>query len=71
MTASALLRHGPGHATVLLDGLTDWMVRKEFATVDQFRGLLSVTPGTDVAEHERSGYVSAMRKANSNLYGPW
>ena len=25
MTASALLRHGPEHATVLLDGLSDWM----------------------------------------------
>ena len=31
MTASALLRHGPGHAAVLLDGLSDWMARKGFA----------------------------------------
>ena len=28
MTASALLRHGPEHATVLLDGLSAWMARK-------------------------------------------
>jgi dihydroorotate dehydrogenase (fumarate) len=71
MTASALLRHGPEHATVLLDGLTDWMARKEFATVDQFRGLLSVPTGRDRAEHERLGYVSAMREANSRVYGSW
>src|SRR3984893_18204241 len=27
MTASSLIRHGPGHATVLLDGLADWLGR--------------------------------------------
>jgi dihydroorotate dehydrogenase (fumarate) len=32
MTASALLRHGPAHAGVLLDGLSDWMRRKQYAT---------------------------------------
>jgi len=30
MTTSALLRHGPEHATALLDGLTAWMTRKGF-----------------------------------------
>lgn len=71
MTASALLRHGPEHATVLLDGLSDWMARKGFAAVDQFRGLLSVPPGSDQVAHERVGYVSAMREANSSGYGSW
>ena len=42
MTASALLRHGPEHATVLLDGLSDWMARKGFAAVDELRGMLAV-----------------------------
>ena len=49
MTASALLRHGPEHATVLLDGLSDWMARKGFAAVDELRGMLAVPPGTDEA----------------------
>jgi len=71
MTASALLRHGPEHATVLLDGLSDWMTRKGFVAIDQLRGLLSVPPGTDEAAQERMGYVSAMREANSAVYGPW
>jgi dihydroorotate dehydrogenase (fumarate) len=71
MTASALLRHGPEHATVLLDGLSDWMARKGFAAVDEFRGLLSVPPGRDQVGHERAGYVSAMREANSSVYGSW
>jgi dihydroorotate dehydrogenase (fumarate) len=28
MTASALIRHGPGYAAVLLDGLAAWMTRQ-------------------------------------------
>ena len=64
MTTSALLRHGPAHAAVLLDGLSAWMARKGFAAVDELRGILAVPPGTDEAAHERAGYVSALRKAN-------
>jgi dihydroorotate dehydrogenase (fumarate) len=71
MTTSALLRHGPEHATVLLDGLSGWMARKGFATVNQLRGLLSVTRDAGEAAHEREGYVRAMQAANNNLYGPW
>jgi dihydroorotate dehydrogenase (fumarate) len=71
MTASALLRHGPEHAAVLLEGLSSWMERKGFARVDDLRGLLAVPPGTDEAAHERAGYVSVLRAANSNFYGPW
>ena len=69
MTASALLRHGPEHATVLLDGLSDWMARKGFATVDELRGMLAVPPGTDEAGYERAGYVAALREADSGIYG--
>ncbi len=71
MTTSALLRHGAQHANVLLEDLTGWMARQGFTSVDELRGLLSVTPATDEAAHERAGYVSAMQAANNNLYGPW
>ena len=71
MTASALLRHGPEHATALLDGLSEWMARKEFAAVDELRGLLAVPSDTDEAVYERAGYVAALRGANSGNYGPW
>ena len=70
MTASALLRHGPGHATVLLDGLSDWMTRKRFTSVDDVRGMLAVPHGTDGTVYERASYVGALRDANSGLYGP-
>jgi dihydroorotate dehydrogenase (fumarate) len=71
MTASALLRHGPQHATVLLDGLSAWMARKGFQSVDELRGMLSVPPDTDAAEYERAGYVTGLRAANVRAYGPW
>jgi len=71
MTASALLRHGPDHATVLLDGLSDWMGRKGFAAVDELRGMLAVPPSADQTGYERAGYVSALREANSITDGPW
>ena len=71
MTASALLRHGPAHATVLLDGLSAWMARKGFKSVDELRGMLSVPPGTDAAAYERAGYVTGLRAANVRAYRAW
>jgi len=64
MTTSALLRHGPEHATVLLDGLEAWMSRKRFESVDRFRAMLAVPAGSDASAYERAGYVQAMRVAN-------
>ena len=71
MTTSALLRNGPEYAAVLLDGLSDWMLRKGFTTVDEVRGKLSVPSDTDEAAYERAGYVGAMRAANNSPSGPW
>jgi len=70
MTASALIRHGPEHAAVLLDGLSEWMVRKGYHSVADLRGMLAMPEGADEAGFERAGYVSAMRAANAGQ-GPW
>jgi dihydroorotate dehydrogenase (fumarate) len=61
MTTSALLRHGPGYAADLLDGLAGWMHRKGFATVNELRGLLSAEAG--LAVPGRTGYLSAIEQA--------
>jgi dihydroorotate dehydrogenase (fumarate) len=68
MTASALLRHGPGYAGVLIDGLAGWLARKGFGAVADARGLLSVPAGVDDADLERAGYVAALQAANG---GAW
>ena len=65
MTASALLRHGPAYAGTLLDGLTDWMVRKGFHTVGEVRGLLSTPAGADLPAAERAGYVDVLTTAQA------
>jgi dihydroorotate dehydrogenase (fumarate) len=70
MTASALLRHGPAHACTLLDGLTDWMKRRDYTAVGQVRGLLSVPPTIDETAYERAGYVTALQEAQE-AYGHW
>jgi len=71
MSTSALLRHGPAYAGELLGGLTSWMARKDFGSLDQVRGMLSVPSGADEAAYERAGYVTAMRAANAGAYNPW
>jgi dihydroorotate dehydrogenase (fumarate) len=68
MTATALLRHGPEHARVLVDGLSDWMTRKGFADVGDLRGMLAVPHDADEALYEREGYVGALRDANRGIY---
>src|SRR5262249_3978473 len=70
MTASALLRHGPGYADILLGELSAWMARKGVGSVAEVRGLLAVPAGTDQAAFERAGYVTALEAANKG-YGPW
>jgi dihydroorotate dehydrogenase (fumarate) len=68
MTASALLRHGSGYAAELIDGLSTWMQRKGFRSVDDLRGMLAVPADADQGAFERAGYVSAMRAANTGVY---
>jgi dihydroorotate dehydrogenase (fumarate) len=63
MTTSALLRHGPDHAAVLLDGLTAWMERKGFASVGDVRGLLAAAKGAAKDAYGRAGYRSAIEEA--------
>lgn len=63
MTTSSLLRHGPSHVRVLLDGLEDWMGRKGFSSLGAVRGLLAATPEGEPT-YGRTGYLSAVEQAN-------
>jgi dihydroorotate dehydrogenase (fumarate) len=65
MTTSALLRHGPSHASRLLAGLTEWMTRKGFRTLGELRGMLAAPAQADGDTHLRAGYVDALRAANT------
>jgi dihydroorotate dehydrogenase (fumarate) len=69
MTTSALLRHGPGHVTTLLDGLTAWMARKGIGSVGEIRGLLAPSAETPQPGFGRYGYLHAVEQA-TRAYSP-
>jgi dihydroorotate dehydrogenase (fumarate) len=70
MTTSALLRHGPEHATTLLDGLSAWMTRKGFQSMNDLRGKLAIPDDHGEAARERASYVDTLRAADRGG-GPW
>jgi dihydroorotate dehydrogenase (fumarate) len=69
MTTSALLRHGPGHVVVLLDGLAAWLERKGFGSVGEVRGMLAAGADAAGSGYGRSGYLSAVGQG-TRVYGP-
>ncbi len=70
MTTSSLLRHGPGHVTVLLDGLAAWMERQGFASTDEVRGMFALAANATPADFGRADYLSAVKRATW-AYAPW
>jgi len=53
---------------VLIDGLSEWLKRKGFSTVDDVRGLLAVPAGAQGSAFERAGYLTAIKEASA-AYG--
>jgi dihydroorotate dehydrogenase (fumarate) len=71
MTTSALLRHGSGHAAVLLDGLGDWLRARGFESVGEARGLLSTSREQGDGRADRTGYVGVLEAAKRTYTGDW
>ncbi len=57
MTASSLLRHGPEHAKVLLEGLRAWLDANECSGVRQVRGSMRQGSVTNPGAFERANYM--------------
>jgi len=70
-SASALLRHGAGHASALLEGVRDWMRRKGYTAISEVRGMLAVPVTQDGTARQRQDYVGIVREADTRAYGPW
>jgi dihydroorotate dehydrogenase (fumarate) len=61
MTASSLLRHGPGHLRALVSGLETWLEARGFASVQAIQGLMRLShPESQAEAHERSDYVQSL-----------
>ena len=61
MTTSALLRHGVDYVAVLLAGLTSWLRAREFASVNQMRGIMSQERMRDPQAFERANYIKILQ----------
>ena len=57
MTASSLLRHGPGHIAVLRQGLEQWMESRGFDDIGRWRGQLAAAHLRDREALVRAQYI--------------
>lgn len=60
MTTSALLRHGEGYLKTLVDGLWDWMERRDYSSVEQMKGSMSQRSVADPSAFERANYIKIL-----------
>ncbi len=67
MTASAVLRHGPGLVSSILDELQDWMVEHDYESVDQLRGSASQRAVADPDAFVRANYLQTLTSWSTPL----
>lgn len=68
MLASALLHHGVGHLTHLVDGLTQWMETYEYTSIQQMCGSMSQQAVAEPAAFERANYMKALQSFDNRKY---
>ncbi len=61
MSTSALLRHGIGHMEALLSGLELWLTSREFASLEEVRGLMSQKRVENPSAFERANYIRILQ----------
>jgi dihydroorotate dehydrogenase (fumarate) len=67
MLASSLLKKGPTHIGTLLNGVRDWMVEREYSSVEQLKGSLSQQACPDPDSFERANYMKALQSYSSDF----
>jgi dihydroorotate dehydrogenase (fumarate) len=60
MMTSALLKHGLGHISVVLDQIQTWMVDHEYKSIHQMHGSLSHWAVAEPAAFERANYLRVL-----------
>lgn len=61
MATSALLRHGPGYAKTLIEGLVSWLSERDATSVNDIRGLLSHSRVSNPQAYERANYIKILQ----------
>jgi dihydroorotate dehydrogenase (fumarate) len=62
MMCSALLKHGPGRITEVLEGMKKWMLEHEYSSVEQMKGSMSHKSVADPSAFERANYMKALNR---------
>ena len=62
MLCSVLLKHGPEHTKVILDGMRQWMEAHEYHSIAQMRGSMSQKSCANPAAFERANYMKALQE---------
>ena len=60
MMCSALLKNGPQHITQVLKDVEQWMVEREYVSVQQMKGSLSQRSVADPSAFERANYMKSL-----------
>ncbi len=54
---SAILKHGAGHIQTVLDDLIQWMEEKEYVSIKQMKGSISLHHTSNPSAYERANYM--------------
>jgi dihydroorotate dehydrogenase (fumarate) len=55
--ASAIYKHGPGIISQINDGISAWMGKHQFKTIEEFRGKLNKADISDFSAFERVQFM--------------
>jgi len=69
MATSSLLKHGPAHASMLLDHLRAWLEVRGYASVREMIGAVSQSKVPDPAAFERANYLATLTRYASERKG--
>ncbi|HID23718.1 MAG TPA: hypothetical protein EYP14_15155 [Planctomycetaceae bacterium] len=67
MMATTLLRHGTGTLKTLRNELQSWLEEKEYESVDQLKGSMSIRNCPDSSALQRSNYMQALVSFTTQL----
>ncbi len=62
---SALLKKGPHLVSEILENMGSWLVEKEYDSIEQLRGSLSLQNAPDPARYERANYLAILDNYSS------
>jgi len=62
MTTASLLRHGPEHLARLREGLSEWLLERDYSSVNDLRGCMSLDRVPDASAYERANYIRILEE---------